>query len=182
MTGPMPVLSDQNSRATRSWPAYLFGGRLRTSTLALIIAFIAIWWLYETYEPAVHPREQVPATEVVPPGFVPDPSYTWVPRTDVQRQVPTTIPTTTPTESPTTTPTTTESTSTPGASGQPTTTGSSAPLSPEPSATSSAPASAPSTTPAQSPTASLTSTTVPLPPLTHPTAMPSTPTPATQTP
>lgn len=180
MTGPMPVLTDQTARAGRTWPAYLFGGRLRTSTLALIIAFIAIWWLYATYQPAVHPREQVPATEVVPPGFVPDPSYTWVPRTDVQRQVPTTTPTTTTSpETPTTTATTTEATSGPGTSGQPTTTG---PSAPEPSAASSAPGSTPSSTSAQSPTAASTSTAVPLPPLIHPTALPSTPTPAASTP
>lgn len=72
-------------REGRSWPGYILGGRLRTSTAALLIVFCAIWWLYETYEPDQHP-EQVPASEVVPPGFIPDPSYTWVPRTDVQRR------------------------------------------------------------------------------------------------
>jgi cytoskeletal protein RodZ len=97
----------------RGWPNYIFWGRVRTSTAALIIAFIGVWWLYETYQPAPGPTE--PATQVVPPGFIPDPSYTWVPRTDVQRRTTTT--TTTPTTTETTTETTspTESTS-PGAS------------------------------------------------------------------
>ena len=98
-------MSKANPREGRGWPAYLFGGRLRTSTLALIVAFAAIWWLYETYEPAPEPPPQVPASDVVPPGFIPDPAYTWVPRTYVQRPT-TTTPTTTPT-TPTTTPTTT---------------------------------------------------------------------------
>jgi len=104
------------SRATdrregRSWPGYLFGGRVRTSTLALLIAFFATWWLFETYQPAPAPPEQVPATEVVPPGFIPDPAYTWAPRADVLRRSPTptttapatTTPTTTETEAPSTT-------------------------------------------------------------------------------
>lgn len=95
------------TRDARRWPGYLFGGRIRTSTVVLIIAFIAVWWLYDTYEPAPEP-EQVPASDVVPPGFIPDPSYTWVPRTQVQQRAPlTTIPpTTTATTTPTTTPTT----------------------------------------------------------------------------
>ena len=53
------------SREGRGWPGYILGGRLRTSTAALLIAFCAIWWLYETYEPAPTPQ-QVPASEVVP--------------------------------------------------------------------------------------------------------------------
>ena len=112
------------SRATdrregRSWPGFLFGGRVRTSTLVLLIAFFATWWLFETYQPAPAPPEQVPATEVVPPGFIPDPAYTWAPRADVQRRTTTptpttTTPTTTETEVPTTEPTTSPET-TPGA-------------------------------------------------------------------
>ena len=77
-------------REGRTWPTYLFGGRLRTSTLGLIVAFMAIWWLYDTYQPTPPPPGQVPAAEIVPPGFVPDPSYTWVPRSEVQRYTPTT--------------------------------------------------------------------------------------------
>ena len=116
------------SRATdrregRSWPGYLFGGRVRTSTLALLIAFFATWWLFETYQPAPAPPEQVPATEVVPPGFIPDPAYTWAPRADVLRRSPTTTPTTT---TPTTT---TRTTTTPTTTGveEPTTTVSESP-------------------------------------------------------
>lgn len=88
-------------REGRGWPGYLFGGRLRTSTAILLIAFCAIWWLYATYQPARTTPAQVPASEVVPPGFIPDPDYTWAPRTDVQRRAPATT-----TQSPTTTPTT----------------------------------------------------------------------------
>lgn len=74
-----------NPREGRTWPAYMLGGRLRTTTAALVIAFCAIWWLYETYEPVPAPPHQVPASEVVPPGFIPDPDYTWAPRSDVQQ-------------------------------------------------------------------------------------------------
>ncbi|MCB0944538.1 MAG: hypothetical protein KDB49_05765, partial [Mycobacterium sp.] len=67
----------------RGWPNYILWGRVRTSTAALIVAFIGIWWLYATYQPAPPPPPE-PTTQVVPPGFIPDPSYTWVPRTQVQ--------------------------------------------------------------------------------------------------
>lgn len=90
----------------RGWPGHILWGRVRTSTVALIIAFGGTWWLYETYQP-VPPPDQVPASNVVPPGFIPDPAYTWVPRTDVQRtpEVSTTPTTTPPTTTETTTPT-----------------------------------------------------------------------------
>jgi hypothetical protein len=82
---------------------------MRTSTLVLIIAFAALWWVYSHHEHSKPSTPtQVPATQVVPPGFVPDPNYTWVPRTRVQ-EPPTTVtetPTTTPTPTPTTTTTT----------------------------------------------------------------------------
>lgn len=68
----------------RHWPHYLFWGRMRTSTFALIVAFFFTWWLYSTYAPAPAPPP-APAQQVVPPGFVPDPEYTWVPRTKVER-------------------------------------------------------------------------------------------------
>ena len=114
-----------NPREGRNWPRFILGGRMRTSTLVLILAFIGIGWLYETYEPAPSPPEQVPATEVVPPGFIPDPAYTWAPRTDVQRHTPTetTAETTSATTPSTTPPATTETspTTTPP-SGEPTTT------------------------------------------------------------
>lgn len=96
----------------RRWPGYILWGRVRTSTVALIIVFIGCWWLYETYDTGPDPS-QVPASNVVPPGFIPDPAYTWVPRTDVQRpDLSTTTTETTPTTS--TTPTTP---TTPGADG-----------------------------------------------------------------
>ena len=71
--------SDDKERRS---PGYLFGGRVRTSTVVLIVAFLAVWWLYDTYRP--EPAAKPPAPQVVPPGFVPDPDYTWVPRTRVQ--------------------------------------------------------------------------------------------------
>jgi hypothetical protein len=100
------VLENPRRDSDRHWPSYVLGGRIRTSTLVLIIAFCATWWTYDTYRP--HPEP--PATpQVVPPGYIPDPNYTWVPRTRVQPpptyDTPTTtVPTTTP---PTTPPTTT---------------------------------------------------------------------------
>lgn len=86
---------EQNTE-DRGWPGYLLGGRIRTSTVALLIVFAGLWWVYETYEPPPAPPEQIPATDVVPPGFVPDPAYTWVPRTDVRTTTPTSSPTTAP--------------------------------------------------------------------------------------
>ncbi|HEU4363161.1 MAG TPA: hypothetical protein VFR27_16885 [Mycobacterium sp.] len=94
--------------AERGWPGYLFGGHLRTSTLVLIVAFGAVWWVYDTNKHATQSGPtQVPASQVVPPGFVPDPNYTWVPRTRLQ-QAPVTV-----TQTVTPTPTTTETTAPP---------------------------------------------------------------------
>jgi hypothetical protein len=84
---------DDDLQAKRRPLSHLFGGRIRTSTLVLIVAFLALWWTYDTYRPA--PASKPPSQQVVPPGFVPDPNYTWVPRTKVQEPTPT--PTTTPT-------------------------------------------------------------------------------------
>jgi hypothetical protein len=89
----------------RGWPDYLFGGHVRTSTLVLIVALVAVAWVYNT-------ATYRPPAQVVPPGFVPDPNYTWVQRSRVD-QPPSTVtvtltPTTTTTPpSPTTTTTTT---------------------------------------------------------------------------
>ena len=142
----------------KNWPGYIFGGRMRTSTLALIVAFVGIGWLYETYEPPPQTPEQVPASEVVPPGFIPDPAYTWAPRTDVQRHTPT--PTTTETteapstsapETTPTTPTTATSPTPPSGPSTPTTPPNvppgvptlTTPVSPQPAATSTSAAPAP---------------------------------------
>ncbi|ORA83116.1 hypothetical protein BST28_02865, partial [Mycolicibacter kumamotonensis] len=92
--------------AKRRWPVHLFNGRIRTSTVVLIIAFVAVWWVYDTYRTEPTPPA---APQVVPPGFIPDPAYTWVPRTRLQ-QPPVTI-----TETVTPTPTTTEAPPTPEA-------------------------------------------------------------------
>ena len=96
--------------ADRSWPRHMFGGRVRTSTLVLIVAFLAVWWVYDTYKPAAAGSRRPPATQVVPPGFVPDPNYTWVPRSRVQQppaDTSTPTPTTTPPPPPPVTTTTT---------------------------------------------------------------------------
>jgi hypothetical protein len=90
------------TREDRGWPTYLFGGRVRTSTVVLIVVFFATFWLYNEYKPPPSEPAQAPASDVVPPGFVPDPNYTWVPRTNVQEPTttsPTTTSPTTPTES-----------------------------------------------------------------------------------
>ena len=91
-------------------------GRMRVSTLLLIVAFIALFWVYHNFEPRPAATE-APTTAVVPPGFVPDPNYTWVPRTNVRPKEPettTTTPTTTsPTETTTTVPTETTSPTSP---------------------------------------------------------------------
>ena len=86
-------------------------GRMRVSTIVLIVAFLALFWVYHNFEP--RPPTEAPTTAVVPPGFVPDPNYTWVPRTNVRR----------PKEPETTTPTTTsptEATTSPGETTSPT--------------------------------------------------------------
>lgn len=79
---------------------------MRVSTVVLIVAFLALFWVHETFQPQPVSTE-APSPQVVPPGFVPDPSYTWVPRTQVRRPKEPVITTTTPT---TTSPTTTTET------------------------------------------------------------------------
>jgi hypothetical protein len=110
------VLEDHSQDKDRHWPGYI-GGRIRTSTAVLIVAFFAAWWAYETYRPPPEPSRPS-APQVVPPGFLPDPNYTWVPRTRVQPPptyyTPTPTPTTTvPTTTPPTTTTTTMTTTPP---------------------------------------------------------------------
>ncbi len=90
-------------------------GRMRVSTVVLIVAFLALFWVYHNFEP--RPAAPEAPTAVVPPGFVPDPNYPWVPRTNVRRpEEPVTTTTTTPT---TTSPTETTTTS-PGETTSPT--------------------------------------------------------------
>jgi hypothetical protein len=108
------VLERERSDTQKRWPNYVFGGRIRTSTLVLVIVFFAVWWTYDTYRPEVTPKP--PPTQVVPPGFVPDPNYTWVPRSKVQEPpvyvTPTRTTTTPPPPPPVTTTTTTPSVTT----------------------------------------------------------------------
>ena len=86
----------------RGWPNYILRGRVRTSTASLVVAFVALFWVNQTFGPSA---SQSPEQQVVPPGFLPDPNYTWVPRTNVREQPRT--PTTTTTRTYPTTPTTT---------------------------------------------------------------------------
>ena len=102
-------------------------GRMRVSTIVLIVAFLALFWVYHNFEPRPASTE-APTTAVVPPGFVPDPNYTWVPRTNVRR--PKEPETTTETTTPTTTPT---ETTTPSPDG--TTTSPTSPTGPTPTTT-----------------------------------------------
>ena len=90
-----------------SWLKVKLGGKMRVSTAVLLIAFIALFWVYHNLEPT-RAAPEAPAPAVVPPGFVPDPNYTWVPRTNVRRPketVTTTTTTTSPTDTTTTSPT-----------------------------------------------------------------------------
>jgi hypothetical protein len=99
------VLEKRKDHRDRHWPEYIFGGRVRTSTLVLIVAFLALWWLYSEYRPQEESHSGPVSPQVVPPGFVPDPNYTWVPRSQVQPPPTTTTVTPTPTPTTTTTPT-----------------------------------------------------------------------------
>ena len=120
-------------------------GRMRVSTVVLIVAFLALFWVYHNFEPRPAAPE-APPTAVVPPGFVPDPNYTWVPRTNVRRpNEPETTTTTTPT---TTSPTDTTTTS-PGETTSPTSPTESTPTTTSPGETTSpTPTLTPTTTPA----------------------------------
>jgi hypothetical protein len=137
------------------WPDHLFWGRMRTSTFALIVAFFFTSWLYQHYQPPAPAPVEQPA-QIVPPGFVPDPEYTWVPRTNVQerpRYTTTTTSTTEPTPTdnePPTTPTSSDTEPTTvvnpyGPGPLPATTTSTSPLLPVPNR-SGTPTTIPSTT------------------------------------
>jgi cytoskeletal protein RodZ len=113
------LLHKRRNSDERRAPRHLFGGRVRTSTLVLIVVFFALWWTYGTYGPHSQPHSNTPPpSQVVPPGFVPDPDYTWVPRTRLQ-QSPATRPTPTPTPTTTTPPPTTTTTTTTSPPGLP---------------------------------------------------------------
>jgi hypothetical protein len=129
----------------RSWLKAKLG-RARVSTVVLIVAFVALFWVYHNFEPRPAAPE-APPTAVVPPGFVPDPNYTWVPRTNVRRPKETlTTETTTPT---TTSPTETTTTTSPGETTSPTSPTESTPTTTSPGATTSTtPTLTPTTTPA----------------------------------
>jgi hypothetical protein len=98
----------------RHWPGYVLGGRVRTSTLVLIVAFFALLWVYVSHQEGTSSSK---VTTVVPPPpkgyvhdtkntdvYVPDPNYTMVPRTTSEQPPPPTTPTTTPPVITTTTP------------------------------------------------------------------------------
>jgi hypothetical protein len=95
-------------------------GRMRVSTVILIVAFFALFWVYHNFEPRPT-APPPPPTAVVPPGFVPDPNYTWVPRTNVRRpKEPEVATTTTTTTTTTTSPTETTSPTSPTETTSPT--------------------------------------------------------------
>jgi hypothetical protein len=84
---PLGKLRKAGDEVERGWPGYLFRGRIRTSTVVMIVAFAALWWIYDDHQRSARSSTtptEVPATQVVPPGFVPDPNYTWVPRTRLE--------------------------------------------------------------------------------------------------
>jgi hypothetical protein len=101
----------------RSWFTARLG-RMRVSTIVLIVAFLALFWVYHNFEPQPA-ATQAPTPAVIPPGFVPDPNYTWVPRTNVLRPKEAETPTITTTTPTTTSPTETTTTS-PGETTSPT--------------------------------------------------------------
>jgi hypothetical protein len=120
-------------------------GRMRVSTVVLIVAFVALFWVYHNFEPRPAAPE-APPTAVVPPGFVPDPNYTWVPRTNVRRPKETLTTETTP---PTTTSSTETTTTSPGETTSPTSPTESTPTTTSPGETTSpTPTLTPTTTPA----------------------------------
>ena len=120
-------------------------GRIRVSTVVLIVAFVALFWVYHNFEPRPAAPE-APPTAVVPPGFVPDPNYTWVPRTNVRRPKETLTTETTP---PTTTSSTETTTTSPGETTSPTSPTESTPTTTSPGVTTSpTPTLTPTTTPA----------------------------------
>lgn len=84
----IPGLRPRRRDPERGLPGYLFGGRIRTTTVVLILAFVVVWWAYAVNRPVPKPAE---APQVVPPGFVPDPNYTWVPRSQLNPPPPATI-------------------------------------------------------------------------------------------
>ena len=108
-------------RIVKRWPKKL--GRVRTSTVVLIVAFFALAWVQNTYRP--HPEQESPVpVQPAPSGMVP----AWIPQTQVYQPprtyepeptttpattTMTTIPETTPEPTPTETPPVTSTESTP---------------------------------------------------------------------
>ncbi|MGD9618455.1 MAG: hypothetical protein AB7G47_11050 [Mycolicibacterium sp.] len=146
----------------KSWFKATFGakfGAIRASTVALIVAFSALFWVHQTFQP--DPRAEMPVPAVVPPGFVPDPNYTWVPRTNVRTGAPE-YTTTTDTTTTTTTTSPTETTS-PGETTTPTSTPESTSTSPT-TTTSGTDEPKPQTTPAPATTSARPETPATVPP------------------
>jgi hypothetical protein len=110
-------------RTDRGWPGYIINGRIRTSTAALVVAFFVVSWVHNTYQPASSTPPAPETAQVVPPGFMPDPQYTWVPRTNVETRPRTTYSTPTTTTTTSTTETETTETTSPTETTGPTTSG-----------------------------------------------------------
>lgn len=64
-------------RRTLLQPHYLFGGRIRVSTLILIALFIALMWIHENHR-APAETQQEPIHHAIPSAIIPD-STAWVP-------------------------------------------------------------------------------------------------------
>src|SRR5262249_53897824 len=97
------ILDKPNIDQEQRWPRYVFGGRARTSTVVLIVVLVLVAWVYNVYRPQPASHNGPGSTQVVPPGFVPDPTYRGVPRdrvTQPQQPTPPNPPTTTETTTP----------------------------------------------------------------------------------
>jgi hypothetical protein len=101
------ILEKSSEAADRRWPGHMFGGRVRTSTVVLILLFIGVASIYFSYRDDTYEdsrKNHSPQTVYVPVPQQPAP-----PRTVTYTPTPTTTETTTPETTPSPTPTTTTS-------------------------------------------------------------------------
>lgn len=80
--GAEPERPSRLRRLLSRFPRRVFGSRLRTSTLALVVLWLALWLLNTN----VNPAPEQPAGETVAPvptSVVPAPTHTYVPTTTV---------------------------------------------------------------------------------------------------
>lgn len=60
-----------NGNRKRGTPRQLFGGRIRLSTVVLMVAFLAVWWLYDTYNPQHSAGKTTPPARWCRPALCP---------------------------------------------------------------------------------------------------------------